>query len=124
MNIPTAARRAIVCFVDDNPHLIQQARALRESWAYVDPPDTDLVMFAPRQVLERLPDDVVRVEQRSVAEDPEWFGYRYGNGMAYLNGANAYRIDQYTHVLHTDVDTFITPAWNAFRPAGFVCGQG
>jgi hypothetical protein len=34
-NRDKVGRRAIVCFVEDNRHLIQQALALRLSWLYV-----------------------------------------------------------------------------------------
>jgi hypothetical protein len=66
-------RRTITCFVDsDRPAFVQQALALRQSWLYVESPDTDLVMFGSRAVLDQIPDDVVKIEQRSVADDPEW----------------------------------------------------
>ena len=118
-------RRAIVCFIEERPqYLIQQALALRESWLYVESPDTDLVVMGPPAALAYIPDDVVKIEQRSVADDPEWFGYRYANAISCLNGAGAGYLDRYSHILHTDVDTFITPAWNKFYPSGFVCGEG
>jgi hypothetical protein len=120
----TPGARAVVCFVEDNEHLIQQTLALRHSWLYAQCADTDLVAMGPRSALLRIPDDVVKIEQRVVADDPEWFGYRYANSIACMNGAGADQLDSYTHVLRTDVDTFITPAWNNFRPADFVCGVG
>jgi hypothetical protein len=119
-----SGRRAIVCYVDDNRHLVQQALALRHSWLYARSPDTDLVMMGPAGVLAGLPDDVVKIEQRSVQDDPQWRGYPYANAIICMNGAGAERLDRYTHVLRTDVDTFITPAWNDFRPATFVFGTG
>lgn len=117
-------RRAIVCFVPDNPHLVQQALALRHSWLHTASPDTDLVMMGPAEVLARLPDDVVRIEQRCADEDPAWRGYAYANAIACMNGAGAERLDGYTHLLRTDVDTFVTPAWNDFRPDVFTTGHG
>ena len=119
-----ADRRAIVCFVDDKPHLVQQALALRHSWLHVRSPDTDLVMMGPGQALARLPDDVVKIRQRAVDEDAAWHGYPYVNSIACLNGDGAEQLDRYTHLLRTDVDTFITPAWNDFRPDCFTCGDG
>ena len=118
------ATRAIVCFVEDNKHLIQQALALRQSWLYVQSPDTDLVIMGPPGVLAGFPDDVVKIEQRAVADDPEWRSYRFINSVATLDGLNADQLDRYSHILHTDVDTFITPAWNNFYPDKFVCGNG
>ena len=117
-------RRAIVCFVDDKPHLIQQALALRHSWLHVSSPDTDLVVMGPAQALARFPDDVVKVPQQPADADPVWNGYPYVNSIACMNGDGAEVLDRYTHLLRTDVDTFITPAWNEFHPAGFTCGMG
>ena len=119
-----ASRRAIVCFVEDNRHLIQQALALRHSWLYARSPDTDLAVMGPADVLARLPDDLVKIEQQPAADDPVWRGYRFANSIACLNGASAERLDRYTHVLLTDVDTFITPAWNDFHPTSFLFGNG
>jgi hypothetical protein len=119
-----AERRAIVCFVDDKPHLIQQALALRHSWLHVQSPDTDLVVIGPASALARFPDDVVRIPQRPANEDAVWRGYPYVNSIACMNGDGAEVLDRYTHLLRTDVDTFITPAWNEFRPIDFTCGIG
>jgi hypothetical protein len=119
-----AGRRAIVCFVGDRPHLVQQALALRQSWLHARSPDTDLVMMGPGSALARMPGDVVRIEQPSVDDDPEWCGYRYADSVLCMNGVGAERLDRYTHVLRTDVDTFITPAWNDFRPSHFAFGHG
>jgi len=117
-------RRALVCFVDDRPDIIQQALALRRSWLHVESPDTDLVLMGPEHVLAQMPPDVVKIAQRVFHEDAEWKGYRYINSIACMNGAGAERLDVYTHLLRTDVDTFLTPSWNEFYPAGFVHGTG
>jgi hypothetical protein len=118
------ATRAVVCFVEDRWDLVAQALALRESWLQVGCPDTDLVVMGPPDVLARFPDDVVKLRQRAVADDPEWLDYRYANAVAALNGAAAHELDRYAHLLRTDVDTFLAPGWRAFRPVGFACGQG
>jgi hypothetical protein len=117
-------RRAIVCFVEDKPHLIQQLLALHLSWLNVDSPDTDLVVMGPDNVLVRLPDDLVKIVQQPAADDPVWHDYRYINGFACLNGAEAEQLDRYSHLLRTDLDTFITPAWNQFSPTAFTFGGG
>jgi Glycosyl transferase family 2 len=115
--------RAIVCFVEDKAHLVQQLLALRLSWLNTDSPDTDLVVMGPAEVLARLPDDLVKIPQRPAADDPVWGGYRYINALACLNGAGAEQLDRYSHLLRTDVDTFLTPAWNAFYPTAFTFGN-
>jgi hypothetical protein len=117
-------RRALVCFVDDRPFLIQQALALRQSWLHAAADDTDLVVMGPEKVLAWFPHDVVKIPQRPVQNDPAWHGYRYIDSIACMNGDGAERLNQYSHVLRTDVDTFITPAWNDFHPTGFVFGNG
>jgi hypothetical protein len=117
-------RRAIVTFVEDKPHLIQQLLALRLSWLYTHSADTDLVVFGPQQVLARLPGDLVKIAQEPVADDPVWRNYRYINSLACLNGPGADQLDHYGRILRTDTDTFITPAWNSFSPATFTYGPG
>src|SRR5829696_3126691 len=117
-------RRAIVCFVEDQPHLIQQLLALHLSWLNTDSPDTDLVVMGPEAVLARLPEDLVKIAQQPAADDPVWGGHRHINAIACLNGAGAEQLDRYSHLLRTDVDTFLTPAWNAFYPAAFTVGIG
>lgn len=121
---PTGARRAVTCFVEDRPHLVQQVLALRLSWLSTCSPNTDLVVFGPEEVLARLPDDLVKIEQRPATDDAVWGGYRYINALACLNGARAEELERYSHILRTDVDTFITPAWNAFYPSTFTYGDG
>jgi hypothetical protein len=117
-----SGHRAIVCFVEDRPHLIQQLLALRLSWEFTQSLDTDLVVMGPEEVLARLPDDLVKVPQQASADSPVWRGYRYINPFAALNDAGAEQLDRYSHLLRTDVDTFITPAWNVFFPSTFTVG--
>jgi hypothetical protein len=85
--------------------------------------DTDLVCFAPEDVLPRLPDgpQLVKVRQAPHELAP---AYGFINSIACFNGAGSEVLERYGRILKTDVDTFITPAWNGFRPAGFVCGTG
>jgi glycosyltransferase involved in cell wall biosynthesis len=116
------SRRAIVCFVEDRPELLHQLRALRLSWLESACADTDLVVMGPPEVLARLPHDLIKIPQQPAADNPIWSGYRFINPIAALNGPGAEQLDRYTHLLRTDVDTFITPAWNAFRPETFTVG--
>jgi hypothetical protein len=109
-------------YVADFPHLIQQAFALRQSWLEAASPDTDLVLMGPEHVLAHFPNDIVKIPQRSVQSDPEWREYRYADAVACCNGRGAELLDRYSHILRTDVDTFITPAWNDFHPAEFTFG--
>src|SRR5829696_2596863 len=117
-------RRALVCFVEDQGPLIQQLLALRLSWLNTESPDTDPVVMGPEEVLARLPEDLVKISQQPAVDDPVWGGYRYINALACLNGAGAEQLERYSHLLRTDVDTFLTQAWNAFYPASFTFGAG
>ncbi len=107
-------RRAIVCYVEDNRHLIQQVLALRRSWLDTCSPDTDLVIMGPDRILAKLPDDVVKIPQDPAADDPVWRNYRYVNSIVSLNAVGAEQLDKYSHILRTDVDTFVLPGWNDF----------
>ncbi|MBX3069226.1 MAG: hypothetical protein KF883_01860 [Thermomicrobiales bacterium] len=121
---PQPARRAVVCFVDDRPALIQQTHALYLSLIDSDAQDTDLVAMGPEAALDRLPAGVVKVPQQPAADHPLWKSYRYINSIACMNGEGAGLLNAYTHVLRTDVDTFIMPGWNDFHPETFVWGEG
>jgi hypothetical protein len=103
-NRDNAGRRAIVCFVEDNRHLIQQVLALRLSWLYVQSPDTDLVVMGPDDVLTRLPDDLVEIPQRLATDDPVWQDYRYTNSITNINAVGAEQLDRHSHNLRTGVD--------------------
>ena len=117
-------RRAIVCFVDDEPHLVQQLLALRRSWLHVESADTDLVAIGPEELLAWLPDDLVKIPQRPATDDPSWRGHRLVNAIACLNGAGAEELNRYSHLLHTHADVFVSPAWNRFYPDVFTWGGG
>ena len=117
-------RRAIVCYVDENQHLVQQLLALRLSCLHSALIDTDLVVFGPEKVLVGLPDDLIAVPQKPATNDPVWGGYRYVNSIACMNGVGSEVLDQYSHLLRTDVDTFLTPQWNDFHPDVLTTGTG
>lgn len=117
-------RRAIVVFVDDNPNIQQQAMALILSWRYSRCRDTDIVVMGPGRAVAQFPDDVVRIDQQPASYDPVWRGYGYINSIACLNGTGSEALAAYTHLLRSDADTFITPAWNEFRPDAFTVGIG
>jgi glycosyltransferase involved in cell wall biosynthesis len=117
-------RRAIVCYVDDAAHLVQQLLALRRSWLHAASADTDLVAIGPSAVLAALPHDLVKIVQQPAANDPVWRGFRFVNSLACLNGAGAEQLDAYEFLLRTHADTFITPAWNRFHPERFTWGTG
>lgn len=119
----TSFARALVVYVDRHAYLIHQTVALYESLLFSRAEDTELVCFGPPPVLECLPKGP---RLRKLPQDPHVGAaeYPYLNSIACFAGPGSDGLDEYEHVLKTDVDTFVTPAWNRFRPAEFVCGRG
>ena len=96
---PLPSRRAIVCFVEDDPDLIQQVLALRLSWLYAQSPDTDLVVMGPEDgagALARGPGQDPAAARRPTTRSGG--DYRYINAIACLNGAGAEQLDRYSHI--------------------------
>lgn len=120
---PGSSRRAIAAYVDDKPALILQTKGLIESLKYIQAFDTDLVLFGPETALKHIPDhsQVVKVLQEPHPLAPV---YGFINSIACLNGRSSDILTRYDEVLKSDVDVFLTPAWNDFRPKKFTCGQG
>lgn len=120
---PKPARRAIAAYVDDVPSLIGQTKCLFESLKHIQAEDTDLVAFGPAAALEKLPNHPQLVK---VVQPPHRLAKEYGfiNSIYCLNGPGSEVLDNYEYVLKSDVDTFLTPAWNQFHPTSFTCGQG
>ena len=117
-------RRALVMFVEDPRHLIAESSWLYESWKHIGCGDTDLVFMGTEHALGQLPEDVIKIVQRPAADDPEWLGYRFINSLACLNGEGALVLNDYDRLLRTDLDVFLTPAWNSYDPAKFSTGRG
>jgi hypothetical protein len=121
-----AVHRAVVLFVEDKPQLIENSFWLYESWKYIADYDTstDLVFMGPRSALEKLPDEVIKIEEQPIAADPKWRDYHYVNSVACLCGEAAAFLNDYDAVLRSDVDVFLTPAWAHYRPPAFATGTG
>lgn len=123
---PHKASRAVVAYLDNNPAFIGQAKILLECLKYIQADDTDLVLFGPQEALEQVPNHsrVVKVIQppHPLAGGPT--GYGYINSIWCLNGPGSDTLDRYEYLLKSDLDVFLTPAWNTFRPELFVVGQG
>lgn len=117
-------RRAIALFVEDKPHLLLYSRWLHQSWRHIEASDTDLVFMGPKAALEKLPSDVIKVDQRAITEDGDWLGYGYVNSIACMAHPTAAMLDDYDMVLRSDVDTFLTPAWKRFYPKELTSGRG
>lgn len=117
-------RRAVVVFVEDKRHLLQQLGCLYTSLKYIQSNDTDLVVFGTREALIKVPDDCIKVECELANNPTEFLQYRFINSISCLTGEQARFLDQYDLILRTDADVFLTPAWNTFYPDVYTVGQG
>jgi hypothetical protein len=115
--------RALVCYLDESDVLIREGKALLESLIHIDAQDTDLVLFGPPAALRKFPDHplVVKIPQQRHALAAE---YGYINSLACLAGPGSEALAGYHYLLKTDLDVFLTPAWNSFRPEEFTVGRG
>jgi hypothetical protein len=120
---PLAPYRALVAYVDDRLDLIRQASALYQSLIYSGSTDTDLVLFGPSAALDRIPDGLYLVK---CVQDPHPLASQYGfiNSLHCFTAPGHEILNKYRRLLKTDVDTFVTPAWNSYYPARLSCGQG
>ncbi len=119
-----SARRAVVVFLENKPTLVQEFKILYHSLKHIAAVDTDLVVFGPPDALRWVPSDCVKVEYRRISDAGVFTGYHYINSIACLAGWEGAFLERYDHVLRSDCDTFLTPAWNHFYPEVFTCGIG
>lgn len=117
-------KRAVVVFLEAKRDLMLQFGCLYTSFKYVASMDTDLVVFGTPEALNKIPDDCIKVECVPESDFPEWGGYHYINSISCLAGENAEFLNQYDLLLRSDVDTFLTPAWNNFYPSLYTVGGG
>ena len=117
-------KRAIVIYIENKRNLMLQFGCLYTSFKHIKSKDTELVVFGTREALDIIPNDCVKVECESVIDNPEWKGYYRLNSINCLNSKNSGILDRYDTILRSDVDTFITPAWNSFYPDMYMVGKG
>jgi hypothetical protein len=117
-------KRAVVVFVEDNKHLLLQLGCLYTSLKHIKSNDTDLVVFGPKEALQKAPADCIKVECEVASDPPEFLRYRFVNSISCLTGKEADFLDEYDLILRTDADTFLTPAWNSYYPDLYTVGRG
>jgi hypothetical protein len=117
-------RRAIVVFVEDKRELLLQLGGLFTSLRHIRCDDTDLVVFGPEAALQKIPGECVRVACEPYSSRPEWKGYPFINSLSCLVGEEAGFLDGYDLILRSDVDVFLSPGWNTFRPRHYSVGKG
>jgi len=123
-------KRAIAVYLENKENLIGQFWGLYASLKYINSNDTDMVVFGPLDVLEKIPDDCIKIECNPISHEYPWSDprlpspYHFINSIYFLCTPEAEILLNYDYVLKTDVDTFLTPKWNEFYPENYTSGRG
>lgn len=117
-------KRGVVIYLEDKRNLMLQFGCLYTSLKHIRSEDTDLIVFGTKQALDKVPEDCIKVECKPASDQPVWFNYHYINSISCLTGEGLDFIDKYDLLLRSDVDTFLTPAWNSFYPDLYTVGGG
>jgi hypothetical protein len=117
-------KRALVVYLEDKPSLLMQFGWLYTSLKYIEAKDTDLVVFGTESALMKVPEDCIKIVQTPISYKQEWQDYHYINSIGCLADESAAFLNNYDLLLRTDVDTFLTPAWNHFFPEFYTVGGG
>ena len=121
-------KRAIAIFLENKENLINDFWGLYFSLKYIKSNDTDLVVFGPKDVLEKIPNDCVKVECNPISYEFPWTNsklpstYHFINSIYFLCTPQAEILLDYDYVLKTDADTFLTPHWNNYYPENYSTG--
>lgn len=117
-------KRAVVVFIEDKKILLLQFAGLYESFKYIQALDTDLIVFGPKQALDKLPNDCIKVEYDPISYSSKWQNYHFINSVSCLADKKAEFLNNYDLILRSDVDTFLTPGWNFYFPDLYSAGSG
>jgi hypothetical protein len=117
-------KRAVVIYLEKKRPLLLQFTWLYTSLKYINAKDTDLVVFGTDEALQTLPDDCIKIVSPIATEPPEFIKYVRINSNYYFTRPEINFLKQYDYILKTDVDTFLTPAWNHFYPEQYTTGKG
>lgn len=117
-------KRAIVVFVENKENIYIEFKALYNSFKYIKCKDTDLVVFCTKGIIDKIPNDCIKVECEAVSSNPIWENYHYVNSIACLTDSKAYFLNDYDLILRCDCDTFLTPSWNDYYPSLYTVGRG
>lgn len=116
-------KRAIVVYLEYSRGLLQQFACLYTSLKFINcSHDTDLVVFGTKQTLDLIPDDCIKVELNPL--EGIWQTYRFMNSISCVGSKQAEFLNNYDYLLRTDLDVFLTPAWNSFFPTDYTVGRG
>jgi hypothetical protein len=117
-------KRAVVVYLENKRPLLLQFSWLYTSLKYIKSEDTDLVVFGTDDALENIPDDCIKIPCPIATDPPEFKKYFRINSNFYFTKPEVNVLKQYDYILKTDADTFLTPAWNHFRPSQYTTGKG
>jgi hypothetical protein len=112
-------KKAVVVYLEKKRELLLQFGCLYTSFHYIKAKNTDLIVYGPIDALQLIPNDCIKVEYSPAKTD-----YPYLHSISNIVNGNHAFLNQYDYLLRTDVDTFLTPAWNSFCPKGFIVGRG
>ncbi len=116
--------RAIAVFVENKPNLLSELNILLTSLNHICCLDTDLLVFGPKQALNKVCSPCIKIECSVPSTASKWKNYHFINSIACINNKTAHHLDKYTHVLRCDADTLVTPAWHNFTPDNYTTGTG
>ncbi|MBD1221127.1 DUF7164 domain-containing protein [Virgibacillus halodenitrificans] len=117
-------KRAVVVFLDSKPDQIKLFKCLYASFEYIKSSDTSLVVFGEASVMKWVPKNCIKVPVQ-LEDDPAIYSeYPYIYSLSSLTKKEASILLHFDWILKTDVDTFLTPAWNSFHPTGYTVGKG
>lgn len=81
-----------------------------------------LICFGPMVVELEIDSDVIFIEHQDQTE--AYDGYAFANSVDIFNSPSVSRLRKYRHVLKTDTDVFLTPAFKDLMPERFTTGGG
>ncbi|MFD2443231.1 hypothetical protein ACFSO7_04450 [Bacillus sp. CGMCC 1.16607] len=117
-------KRALVVYLEDKPNLMMQFGWLYTSLKYIQSTDTDIVVFGTSKALKKVPKDCIKIKYKPISYRKQWQKYHYINSISCLADDRSAFLDEYDFLLRTDVDTFLTPAWNDYYPDFYTVGGG
>ena len=123
-------KKAIVIYIDDNVKLIEEFSWLWKTWNMWDLMDEfDIVAYCNPSAVSKLPvhDNLIVKPLESLSDtDPFWANYKFVNSFAMFNDPDEanWIIKNYTHILKTDADVFLTEHIKGLTPSKVLIGYG
>lgn len=117
-------KRAVCVFIENKRHLWIQFKCLYTSFKYIHSNDTDLVVFCTKDIIDSIPNDCIKIECEAASRKVLWQNYGYINSVECMTHENSEFLNNYDLILRSDLDTFLTPAWNNYIPMLYTAGRG